>query len=288
MNFPAYLRLTRAPGAFTVISNITAAHVVAVSAAPQWVPLLLTIMVSLGLYHSGMVINDIVDIETDRQERPERPLVSGIITIASARRFAALLMIGAIALSVMIGPAPLIISLVLAGLILFYNLVAKQGPLGPLVMAACRYTNWMLGLSVVTLSPDLALIALPLPAYVYGLTLLSRQETSLGTVPSVRVSMVLLVLAGGLVLFNATVTGAGYGVLSGFVILMVATLLLRLAQLAQRASPERVQGMVTVLIMGLIPLDALIVFSQGAMIEAVLILLLILPASRVARYIYVT
>jgi hypothetical protein len=46
--------------------------------------------------------------------------------------------------------------------------------------------------------------------------------------------------------------------------------------------------MVIVLIMGLIPLDALIVFSQGAMIEAVLILLLILPASRVARYIYVT
>lgn len=288
MDFLAYLRLMRAPGAFTVISNITAAHVIASAAAPQWMPLLLTIMVSLGLYHSGMVINDIVDVEIDRQERPERPLASGVISVDTARRLAALLMIGGIVLSVIIGALPLIISLALAVLILFYNLVAKTGSLGPLVMASCRYTNWLLGLSVVALSPDLAIIALPLLSYVYALTLLSRQETSSGTLLSVQVSMALLVLTACLVLFNATLTGIGYGVLTGLVILMVVTLLLRLVQVAHMATPEMTQSMVTMLIMGLIPLDALIVFSQGAVIEAVLILVLILPASWVARHVYVT
>jgi 4-hydroxybenzoate polyprenyltransferase len=288
MHFLAYLRLVRAPGAFTVISNITAAHIVAVAATPQWVPLLLTILVSLGLYHSGMVINDIVDVEIDRQERPLRPLVRSVISIAGARRFAALLMTGAIVLSALIGLASLIISLVLAALILFYNLAAKEGPLGPLVMASCRYTNWLLGLSVATLSLDLALIALPLLAYVYGLTLLSRQETSSSTALSLRVIMMLLVLAGVLILFNATVTGVIYGVLIILMVLIVAMLLLRLVQLAQSASQERVQSMVTMLIMGLIPLDALIVFSQGNMIEAVLILLLVLPGSWMARHMYVT
>jgi 4-hydroxybenzoate polyprenyltransferase len=288
MDLSAYLRLVRAPGAFTVISNITAAHIVAVATAPQWLPLLLTIIVSLGLYHAGMVINAIVDVETDRRERPERPLVRGVIAIASARRFAALLMIGALALSVVIGPVTLIISLLLAVLVLLYNLVAKQGPLGPLVMAACRYTNWLLGLAVVTLTPELALMALPLPAYVYGLTLLSRQETSSGTGPSLWVSMALLVLAGALVLGNATLTGVDFGILAGLVVLLVAILLLRLVQLAHGASPEKIQGMVTLLIMGLIPLDALIVLSQGAIIEAALILLLVLPGSWMARKISVT
>lgn len=288
MQFLDYLRLMRIPGAFTVVSNITAAHIVAVAATPQWVPLLLTILVSLGLYHSGMVINDIIDVEIDRQERPLRPLVSSAISIAGARRFATLLMTGAIALSALIGLASLIISLVLTALILFYNLSAKEGPLGPLVMASCRYTNWLLGMSVATMSLDLALIALPLLAYVYGLTLLSRQETSSSTVLPLRVIMILLVLAGVLILFNATVTGIIYGVLTILMVLMIAMLLLRLVQLAQRASPESVQGMVTMLIMGLIPLDALIVFSQGETIEAVLILLLIVPGSWVARHIYVT
>ena len=288
MQFLDYLRLMRIPGAFTVVSNITAAHIVAVAATPQWVPLLLTILVSLGLYHSGMVINDIIDVEIDRQERPLRPLVSSAISIAGARRFATLLMTGAIALSALIGLASLIISLVLTALILFYNLSAKEGPLGPLVVASCRYTNWLLGMSVATMSLDLALIALPLLAYVYGLTLLSRQETSSSTVLPLRVIMILLVLAGVLILFNATVTGIIYGVLTILMVLMIAMLLLRLVQLAQRASPESVQGMVTMLIMGLIPLDALIVFSQGETIEAVLILLLIVPGSWVARHIYVT
>lgn len=288
MDLLAYLRLVRAPGAFTVISNITAAHTISVAATPQWAPLLLTNLAALGLYHSGMVINDIVDVGIDRQERPERPLASGMISITAARRFGALLMVGAIVLSAIIGQTQFIISLVLAAMILFYNLAAKQGLLGPLVMAACRYTNWLLGMSIVALSPDLAMIALPLLAYVYGLTLLSRQEMSSSATLSLRLIIMLLVLSGALVLCNATVTGTVFGVLSGIVVLLVATLLYRLAKLANVSTPDEVQEMVTILIMGLIPLDALIVFSQGAIFEAALILLLILPGSWTARHIHVT
>ena len=288
MVFLAYFRLVRSPGAFTVISNITAAHIVTVTTTPQWGTLLLTILVSLGLYHSGMVINDIVDIETDRLERPERPLACGLISIASARRFAALMMISAIVLSAIIGQLQLIISLVLAALILIYNLVAKQGALGPLVMATCRYTNWLLGMSIVALSLNSVLIPLPLLAYVYALTLLSRQETSSNAMPSLWIIMTLILFAGALILFNAKVTGIGNGVLSGLVGLLIVIVMYRMVQLAKAPAPDKVQAMVTILIMGLIPLDALIVFSQGAMPEAALILLLVLPGAWMARHLYVT
>ena len=98
------------------------------------------------LYLAGLVLNDVFDLEIDRHERPERPLPSGRISLAAARRLGwRLLWLG-----VLVGTGaglflghlrPGTIAALLAACILLYDAWLKRTFLGPLAMgAAARST----------------------------------------------------------------------------------------------------------------------------------------------------
>src|SRR5688572_2508307 len=113
-----YLRLMRLPNIITAISDIIAGVAIAGSLISvtwgsmnsgfmfsellfregtfvSYLPILLLIISTIGLYGGGVVLNDVFDADLDKTERPERPIPSGLIAKRSAAIFGtALLLIG--------------------------------------------------------------------------------------------------------------------------------------------------------------------------------------------------
>jgi len=284
----AYLRLLRAPAVFTALSNIIAAHLLATQGRIQWPALGLLAAAASALYLAGMVLNDCFDLAEDRRDRPQRPLPSGVIPVASAWKLGWCLLGAGILLAGVVGGRQLLIAFTLAGAIVLYNGVLKATLWGVPLMGGCRYLNWLLGLSVAPLIGRSLLLGWPVFVYVSSLTLLSRVETS------ARSRLALLLCASGMVttaalfaVFNRS------GLLAhGWVLLPVgAALLLVLARLAltyREFNPWTIQHSVGLLVMGIIPLDALLVLAGGPWWGGVLVLALLLPSRLLGRLVYVT
>ncbi|WP_219812784.1 SCO3242 family prenyltransferase [Rathayibacter rathayi] len=175
-----YLELVRAKAALTVIGDTVAGGAWAgrgVGARILALPLS-----SALLYSAGMALNDSADAELDAQERPERPIPSGRIRRSAALGTAATLTVAGIAVAAVVdGRRSLALALPLAAGIWSYDLLAKPTPLGPLVMAACRGLDVLLGAGVDGVraaAPASAAVA----AHTLGVTVLSRGEVH-GTTP---------------------------------------------------------------------------------------------------------
>ena len=81
----AWLQLVRLPNAFTALADVMMGFLVThgnLQHAGEFATLCCT---SLSFYWAGMVLNDVYDVEIDRRERPERPIPSGRISLATAR-----------------------------------------------------------------------------------------------------------------------------------------------------------------------------------------------------------
>ena len=282
-----YLQLMRAPAVFTAISNIVAAYLVATGGAIQWPALVALVLASSALLAAGMVLNDCFDRDVDARERPHRPLPSGAVTVETAWRLGFSLLITGVVLSGLVGQRSLVVASVLAATILAYNGALKNTWLGPLVMGLCRYLNWALGLSVTALTVSLWLIPLPVLIYVAALTVLSRSEA--GT-PDRR----LITLAGsGLVIAGLAIYALWRDeVLAGVAVIpltaaALAAALYVVARSYRGGSPAAVQGAVGLLILGMIPLDVLLVLGRGIW-WGLGLLLLMLPGRWLGRRLYVT
>ena len=118
----------------------------------SWTLAMLLLASSL-LYIAGVVLNDVFDLEIDRQERPERPLPSGRISLAGARRLGWNLLFSGVLAGTATGffvghLRPGIIAALLAICIVLYDAWLKRTPIGPLAMGACRMLNVFLGMTV--------------------------------------------------------------------------------------------------------------------------------------------
>jgi 4-hydroxybenzoate polyprenyltransferase len=217
-----WLRLIRASGLFTIASNLAAAAFVATYAtgsldlkviagligqgnrlAAVWV-----VVTSCLLYASGMLWNDLADIERDRQLHPRRPLPSGRIGITAGFVVGALCAVGALLVSLLITPlSDTSYGFITAGLVLslalLYDFVTKSVPwLGSLNMALVRTSHALFallllgvdhfklaGLAVLGVfgvhaaAPvplGLAVYPLLLGLYIFGVTLISELESRPG------------------------------------------------------------------------------------------------------------
>jgi 4-hydroxybenzoate polyprenyltransferase len=96
-----WLRLVRLPNLATAVADPLAGFVIVAGLADLgWLPPAgwLALLASACLYAAGMVQNDVVDLEIDRAERPDRPLPAGRIPLARAALMAnGLLAVGALA-----------------------------------------------------------------------------------------------------------------------------------------------------------------------------------------------
>lgn len=182
-HFPAraWLQLVRVPNLLTVPGDPIAGYLLAAGASahfPSTLPHILA--ASVLFYAAGLIINDVVDVEIDRRERPKRPLPSGRVSAIAARNVAFLLMIVALGLCFIVGGRTITIGTVLCMAILSYNLWAKNSVLfGPLNMGLCRALNLVLGASLIGVAPPLLVGGSALlTAYVAMVTYIARKETT--------------------------------------------------------------------------------------------------------------
>jgi len=132
-----WLTLARVSNSPTVASDVLAGTALAGVVQPNG-SIGLLVMAMIAFYTAGMLLNDICDYRWDMSPRPDRPLVVGLVwRPAATAATVALFGVGG-ALLWLVGPRAFISGVVLAGLIVLYDVWHKSNPFSPLVMAGCR------------------------------------------------------------------------------------------------------------------------------------------------------
>lgn len=130
---------------------------------------------SVLLYWSGMALNDWADRAVDAVERPERVIPSGRVKAPAALAIAAGLGVAGVAVTAAVGGRrALRVSVPLAALVATYDVLAKDSPAGPVVMASTRGLDVLLAAAA---APGAAARpAAAVAVHTAGVTLLSRGE----------------------------------------------------------------------------------------------------------------
>ena len=179
----AYLDLCRVSNLPTVWTNVLTACLLA---GGQFMPstfLLLAVALSC-FYLAGMSLNDVCDVEYDRQHRPSRPIPAGRISEMAARILTAILFVTGLLL---LGAAPhlngVVAGLLLVFAIMAYDLRHKGNPLSVLLMASCRLLVFVVvSLSLTARLPGLVMVAGGVQfIYVVIISLVARLENRRST-----------------------------------------------------------------------------------------------------------
>jgi 4-hydroxybenzoate polyprenyltransferase len=174
-----WLQLARISNTPTVVSNSVAGAVL-VLAEPDGGTVAVVAVAMALFYTAGLVLNDVMDIEIDRRERPERPLPSGRIS-AGAALFAAIALfaVGEILLGALHWE-PALVGLALIALIVLYDAWHKGNVVSPVLMGGCRALVYVIaGLAVADSLPwELWAGAGMLLLYIVGLTQVAKAEAT--------------------------------------------------------------------------------------------------------------
>jgi 4-hydroxybenzoate polyprenyltransferase len=184
-----WLSLIRFPNLLTVPGDVLVGGLWGGAAGGNPAALLAAAGAAVLLYICGLTMNDWIDLDRDRAERPLRPLPSGRIPARHALVAAGLTATLALALLAMFAPPPALGGgLGLLGLIVFYNAIARRHPLGgALAMGACRAGSVLLG-ALAIFDPALGVsdavisIAVALGIYIAAVTAVARHEAT--SIPS--------------------------------------------------------------------------------------------------------
>jgi 4-hydroxybenzoate polyprenyltransferase len=278
----------RAPAVFTALSNILAAHLIVTRGDILWPELLLLLGSTAALYSGGMVLNDWFDYQVDLRERPARPLPSGRIQRGHALVFGILLLSCGAGLTAFVGTGAFYTALGIVALVLLYDGVLKNTGAGCVVMGGCRYLNWLLGLSLLPLTGLALMLPVPVFLYITALTLLSREEVSANSRTTLIFTATGIVLAALAILLISTFEGKDAIWKTTIVLACTGFICYRLWLIFRNFSPASVQSGMKLLILAIIPLDALLVMVFGTPWHALVVLALLLPGKFLARMMYVT
>ena len=173
----AWLQLARVSNTPTTISNSVAGAIVVSTTASAITVAVVAVAIAL-FYTAGMILNDVLDYEVDRRERPERPLPSGQVSRNAAVVAVVVLFVTGAGLLALEGSATFVAGLTLIGVIVLYDAWHKTNPLSPLLMATCRGLVYVVaGLAAAgTLTGELWGAAALLFVYVVGLTQVAKVE----------------------------------------------------------------------------------------------------------------
>jgi 4-hydroxybenzoate polyprenyltransferase len=222
------------------------------------------------LYLAGMALNDYADREVDAVERPDRPIPSGRVDAGFALALAAALSAGSLALAAAAGPRRLAVAGPLAATVWAYDLAAKNGAAGPVTMAAARSLDVLLGAGAGRLRPALPGAAV-VGAHTLVLSAVSRREVAGAGAGLARAA---LAATAGVTAAAATLARGRLGprrrparawVAAGLLGAYAATLGRAELDAARDPSPARVQRVVGTGVLGLMPLEAGLLASAGAL-----------------------
>lgn len=316
-NLKAYLELFRLPNLFTAVADVSVGYLFVYQSLSPTAVYLALLLASCLLYTAGMVLNDVYDLKKDALERPQRPLPSQRISVSWATWIGYWMLLMGVAFAGSSGflyPSltafpwrGTVVGSLLAICIVGYDRCLKQTVTGPVIMGACRMLNLLLGMSAADLAavnvdnPLLGFKAAQLTAamglgiYVAGVTWLARNEAG----ESHRWALVMattILLAGIFVMstfpqfFNhpsLEIMDRGQK-LPYFLLFIAAVPAGRCLRAIITPRPSIVQAAVKSCLMTLIFLDAAICFVIVGSVGAVGILVLLLPAMTLGKWIYST
>lgn len=185
MKLSIALRLGRVSNLPTVWTNVFTG--VALSGAAAADVRLGILLVSLSLFYvGGMFLNDAFDSAFDARSRPERPIPSGLVSVAQVYAAGFGMLVAGVGLLAWAGYGfepftqwrPVLSGIALAIAITFYNWHHKDNPLSPLVMGVCRLLVYLAAaFAVASVLPRSVFVAsLVLLSYLIGLTYTAKQE----------------------------------------------------------------------------------------------------------------
>lgn len=305
----ALAQLVRLPNVFTAVADVSMGCLFVLGAFNTWgsddfIAYAILIAVSCLMYCGGMVLNDVFDYDVDQQERPERPLPSGRLSVNFAQFFGFELLLLGTALgwtvsflgdSVLTG----IVASLLAVAILLYDAVLKSTLLGPVAMGACRFLNVLLGMSLLEGGEFDAvhfLVAGGIGVYILGLTIFARQEAENSNRIALAVGSVVMLLGISSLAALAEVAPERLidqlqnRTMSWYTFWLVVSMLTvwRCARAIARPEPVWVQMAVKNGILSLIILDAAVIYGVAGLSSAVVVLALLLPTIVLGKWLYST
>ncbi len=304
----SYLELMRLPNVFTAMADVIMGFLFVQATTWQWNAwqdswtLALLIAASSLLYISGVVLNDVFDLETDRRERPKRPLPSGRISEAAARQLGWKLLVLGVIFGTMaclfVGHLrPGIVVALLATCILFYDAWLKRTFLGPLAMGGCRFLNVLLGMSVINgpFATEHWLVAGGIGVYVVGVTWFAKREAEESSRIQLLLSTVVIALGIGLLasfprwsdrtIFCVQFDMKNWNLLTGVLGLLIVW---RCFWAVIDPRSARVRMAVAQCVLSIIMLDAVACYAVRGLPWACAILALFVPAMFLGRWIEVT
>ena len=174
----SWLELLRPANIATAPADVLAGAAVAGALVPPTPALIWLIPATMALYGGGIVLNDVFDSHLDARERPERPIPSGRVPVASARLLGFGLLAAGVLAASMAGSTAAGVAAAIAVAVLTYDAAAKHHAVaGPAVMGLCRGLNLLLGAAAVSGGPGAAWPIALLPfTYITGVTVVSRGE----------------------------------------------------------------------------------------------------------------
>ena len=292
-----WLQLMRIPTVFTALSNILCGylitHKLTTAELPQHPDLWLLLISSAGLYLGGMVLNDVFDAGLDAVERPERPIPSGRISRRAAAVFGSLLLIIGVGCAAAVGMGSLLIAGLIVAAVLLYNGLLKSTIAAPLGMGTCRFLNLMLGASAGTTLTSVwqttpMTVAAGLGIYIVGVTVFARNEAGKSSSSGLLMGLGIMICGIGLDAWLVTGSGVEKAISGSQMALLILGLniLMRAAIVVGNPQPARIQRTVGLMLLCIIFLDTFMVFGlTGDVKHAVLVVMLIAPASLVRRFI---
>lgn len=193
-----FIRLMRLANVVTAIADVLAGIAISgyFTSSEDYLPVLLLCISTIGLYSGGIIFNDVFDAGLDAIERPERPIPSGMISVAEATAFGTLFFAIGVGAAALFQRESLVIALVIVLACISYNRWAKHYTVwGPINMGLCRGLNLMLGMSILPQEIGtwwfLGLIPL---LYIASITIISRGEVHGGNKRMLSIAAALYVI----------------------------------------------------------------------------------------------
>jgi 4-hydroxybenzoate polyprenyltransferase len=263
--FATLLKLGRVSNLPTVWTNVLGATVLAGGNWQSWRTSVMLAAMSL-FYIGGMYLNDYFDRAIDALERPERPIPAGEISAPGVAAVGFGMLAAGAALTAVAGFEAFIAGIVLAAVIVGYDIFHKNNPVAPVVMGLCRalvYCGAAIA-AVGSLPTEVAIAALAVLAYVAGLTYAARQENlnrldKLWPLAALSAPAVLTVPA----LLQGAVPAAVFAAL-------VTCMAYAIYLLALRPMPGAVSRAVGILIAGISLVDAVFLAREDAILPSLL------------------
>ncbi|MAG56887.1 MAG: hypothetical protein CMJ83_11390 [Planctomycetes bacterium] len=192
----AALRLVRLPNTLTAVADVLAGAAI-VGVVPLQSAVLLPALGSALMYGGGVALNDLLDLEKDRTQNPERVLVRGDLSVAAAWVLALLLLAAGVATALAGSAEHRVVTLALLLAIVVYDALPDRFRYtGAAMMGSCRALNLMRGMTLGALGASPA-SWLPAEGHlwlVFMITVVSTFESSGSRGGAYRAALLLLPL----------------------------------------------------------------------------------------------